>query len=170
MGNMQGGLPPAQPWIGHSRGNHLPPSGGLLYKKLPETMGSGAGPRTNADARHPIIVNFMQEWLQKFGAPMVTKVLDTGNKTHVDFQLLRGHVGPKNQNLVCMVNLLARCGCLKCPFHHVDTRELYDAYCHQVCNVLRLGMLYLYTQMPDQVKSAGNGRNRRGQKRKGSNS
>ncbi len=124
---------------------------------------------TIADARHPIIVDFMQDWLQKFGAPLITKVLTVGNKTQGDFPLLRGHVGPKNQNLVCMAHLLAKCGRPQCPFHHVETRELDNAYCHQVCNVLRPSMVYLYTQTPDQVRLAGNSGNRRDQKRKGNN-
>ncbi len=100
---------------------------------------------------------------------MITKVLATGNKTHADFPLLWGHVGPKNQNSVCMAHVLARCGRPKCDFHHLSTSELDNAYCHQVCNVLCPGMVYLYTQTPDQVRSAGNGGNRGGQKRKGNN-
>ncbi len=50
---------------------------------------------TNADARHPIVVDFMQEWLQKFGAPLITKVLTAKNKMQTGFPLLRRHVDSK---------------------------------------------------------------------------
>ncbi len=57
--NLQGSLPLGQAWMGNGGGKHLPPSGSSPYKKLPEATGSGAGPGTNADVRHPIIVKFM---------------------------------------------------------------------------------------------------------------
>ena len=85
------------------------------------------------------------------------QVLAACNKKHTDFPLLRGHVGNKNQNLVCMAHLLAMCARLTCHWYHLTANELGNAYCHQVCDALRPGMQYVYTQMLDQVKSSDRG-------------
>ena len=60
----------------------------------------------NPEHRHPLLVNFMANFLQKYSTPYFAKVMVAGNKTTKDFPKYGGNLHGKRD--MCMHHIFAK--------------------------------------------------------------
>ena len=92
----------------------------------------------NTEHRHPVLVKFMEKFLQKYSTPYFAKVLVAGNKTTKDLPKCGGNLHGKRY--MCMHRILEKCRKPNFLFYHAQAKELDSQYSANVCTLIAPGM------------------------------
>ena len=116
----------------------------------------GKGWKTqDSEHRRPVLVKFMEKFLQKYSTPYFAKLLVAGNKTTKYLPKYGGNFHGKRD--MCMHHILEKCKNQNCSFYHAQAKKLDAQYAANLCSVIAPGMYYIWRhgaadiQMPSPV-------------------
>ena len=96
----------------------------------------------NPEHRHPVLIKFMENFLQKYSTPYFAKVLVAGNKKVKDLPKYGGNLHCKRD--MCMHHIVEESRNPNCLFYYAQTKELDEKYASNVYTVIAPGLDYIW--------------------------